>query len=125
MIKKIIFPLAENKGLDSLLAEHFGRAPYFLLVEVDEAGKVISHRLISNTGEHFGGSGHAHDTILEQKPDYIVVYGMGPRGLASMENAGVTVLKATTSRMTDLLQAFREGRLEELSEGYHQSRRCH
>lgn len=125
MIKKIIFPVAENKGLDSPLAEHFGRAPYFFLVEVDEAGEVISHRLVSNTGEHFGGRGHAHDFILEQKPDYIVVYGMGPRGLASMEESGVTVLKATASRVSDLLQAFREGRLEELSEGCDQARRCH
>ncbi|MGQ9801700.1 MAG: NifB/NifX family molybdenum-iron cluster-binding protein [Candidatus Saccharicenans sp.] len=125
MSKKIIFPVAESKGLDSPLAEHFGRAPYFLLVEVDEAGEIISHRLVSNTGEHFGGRGHAHDTILEQKPDYIVVYGMGPRGLASMKDSGVTVLKATASCASDLLQAFREGRLEVLSEGCHQARRCH
>lgn len=123
MIKKIIFPVAENKGLDSPLADHFGRAPYFLMVEVDEAGEVISHRLVSNTGEHFGGRGHAHDAILEQKPDCVIVYGMGPRGLASMKDAGVTVLKATASRVAVLLQAFQVGWLEELSEGCHQA--CH
>lgn len=124
MSKKIIFPVAESKGLDSPLAEHFGRAPYFLLVEVNEAGEIISQRIISNTGEHFGGRGHAHDFILEQKPDYIVVCWMGPRGLASMEEAGVTVLKATALHLSDLLQAFREGRLEKLSEGCRHNGRC-
>lgn len=125
MKTKIIFPVAENKGLDSPLAEHFGRAPYFLLVEVDEEDEALSHRLVTNTGEHFGGRGHAHDTILEHKPDYIVVYGMGPRRLAAMEEAGVTVLRATASRVAELLQDYREGRLEVLSEGCHQAGRCH
>lgn len=125
MSNKIIFPVTEGKGLDSLLAEHFGRASFFLLVKVGQAGEIILHRPISNTGEHFGGRGHAHDFILEHKPDYIVVYGMGARGLASMEASGLTVLKATATRVGDLLQAFREGKLEELDKGCQHHGRCH
>lgn len=125
MGKKIIFPVAESKDLDSPLAEHFGRAPHFLLVEVDEAGEIISHRHISNAEEHCGGRGHAHDFILEQKPDYIVVCDIGPRGLTSMEASGVTVLKATASRLSDLVEDFRAGRLEKLTESRHHDGKCH
>lgn len=124
-MKRIVLPVVENKGLASRIAEHFGRAPYFLLVEVDEQGQIASERLVSNSGEHFGGRGHAHDFILEFKPDYLVVPGMGPRGLSAMKNAGVKVLRANADRADEVLSAFIEGRLEILSEGCGPHGRCH
>ncbi|MEM2487349.1 MAG: NifB/NifX family molybdenum-iron cluster-binding protein [Thermoproteota archaeon] len=78
---RIIVPVAEEKGLDSCLAEHFGRAPYFAVIDLDENYEVSKVEIVSNTGEHFGGAGHMHDNILSLKPDAIIVYGMGPRGL--------------------------------------------
>lgn len=117
MLKRIVLPVAESKGLASRIAEHFGRAPYFLLVEVDEQGQIASERLVSNSGEHFGGRGHAHDSILEFEPDYLIVPGMGPRGLKAMKNAGVEVLRTDADRVDKALEAFREGRLEVLNEG--------
>ncbi len=117
MLKRIMLPVVENKGLASRIAEHFGRAPYFLLVDVDEQGQIAFEGLISNSGEHFGGRGHAHDSILEFEPDYLIVPGMGPRGLKAMKNAGVEVLRTDADRVDKALEAFREGRLEVLNEG--------
>ncbi|MDI6846313.1 MAG: NifB/NifX family molybdenum-iron cluster-binding protein [Candidatus Saccharicenans sp.] len=124
MLKRIVLPVDENKGLASRIAEHFGRAPYFLLLEVDEKGQIASERLISNSGEHSGGRGHAHDFILEFKPDYLIVPGMGPRGLRAMKSAGVEVLRTGADRVREALEAFREGRLEVLNEGCGHHGRC-
>ncbi|HEK86714.1 MAG TPA: hypothetical protein ENO29_10245 [Candidatus Aminicenantes bacterium] len=126
MLKKIVIPVEEEKGLEARLSEHFGRAPYFVIAELDESGKVSTLKTISNYDEHFGGRGYAHDNILGEKPDILIVYGMGPRGLDSMSAAGVTVLRAEGRTVQEVLTAYRKNKLEVLTEGCHHSRRgCH
>ncbi len=124
MLKRIVLPVVEDKGLASQLADHFGHAPYFLIVDVDEEGKIISERIICNSGEHFGGRGHAHDSILEFKPDYLVVLKMGPCGLNTMKSAGVEVLRTDTDRAAEAIDAFKKGKLKVLKEGCSRSERC-
>ena len=119
---KVVVPVADERGLDAQLAEHFGRAPYFVTAELEENCEVSSVKTVSNIGEHFGGMGSAHDGILELKPNAIIVYGMGPRGLSSFQEAGVAVLKANANTVREVIAAYKENRLQELTEGCHQAR---
>ncbi|MGB9907783.1 MAG: NifB/NifX family molybdenum-iron cluster-binding protein [Candidatus Saccharicenans sp.] len=124
MAKKIIIPVENQKGLEARLSGHFGRAPYFAVIELEESGVLVSFKTTANYDEHFGGRGQAHDNILAEKPDILIVYGMGPRGLDSMAAAGVTVLRAEGNTVQEVLDAYKKNRLEELAEGCHQSRGC-
>ena len=45
---KIAAPLQENKGMDSILFEHYGESPYFALVEIQEEGDIVSFEILSN-----------------------------------------------------------------------------
>lgn len=112
--KKILIPVLDDNGLESLPAGHFGQAPFFLLVELDGKGETVSLKSVPNKGEHFGGCGHAHDFMAECKPDFLVVYGMGPRGLESFKNAGTRVLKCCEGAVKDVIKAFVAGQLPEL-----------
>ena len=116
---KIVVPVADESGLNAQLAEHFGRAPYFAIVDLDEKGKVSSVRTIPNIGEHAGGIGQTHDHILELKPNAIIVYGMGPRGLIGFQNAGVAVLRAAADTVKEVIVAYKDDKLQELTEGCH------
>ena len=42
---------------------------------------------------------------------------MGPRGLNSFHAAGIAVLKASASKLGDIVEAYTEGKLKSLSEG--------
>ena len=119
MLAKIVVPVADKTGLNSQLAEHFGRAPYFAVVELDENGEVSQIRTVPNIGEHAGGRGQTHDNILELQPNAIIVYGMGPRGLSTFQSAGVAVLRANANTVREVIAAYKEDRLEELTEGCH------
>ncbi|MBO3832128.1 MAG: hypothetical protein FGF51_01905 [Candidatus Brockarchaeota archaeon] len=66
---RIVIPVEDDRGLDSHLSEHFGRAPLFLMIELDERGRVLKQETVRNEGEHFGGSGRPADRILQLKPD--------------------------------------------------------
>jgi predicted Fe-Mo cluster-binding NifX family protein len=109
----------DEGGLNAQLAEHFGRAPYFAVVELDEKGEVESVKTVPNVGEHCGGTGQTHDHILELRPNAIVVYGMGPRGLTGFQNAGVAVLRATANTVREVVAAYKDDKLPELTEGCH------
>lgn len=117
MTDRVIVPAEDQKGLDAKVAQHFGRAPYYAVVDLDEKGIVSNVTTIANTGEHFGGTTDAHGQIIEQKPNAIIAFGMGPRGLMSFQNAGILVLKATATTVKEVITAYKEGNLPDLTEG--------
>ena len=119
MTTRIVVPVVNESGLDSQVAEHFGRAPYFAVVELDESGNVSNVKTVPNVGEHAGGMGQSHDHIVKLKPNAIVVYGMGPRGLSAFQAAGIAVLKADANTLKGNVAAYNEDRLQELTEGCH------
>lgn len=119
---RIVIPVLDETGLNAHLSEHWGRSPYFAVVELDENGQVVSQRIVPNVGEHFGGSGRPVNNILRLKPDAVITYGMGPRGLRTCQSVGVAVLRANANTVREVIAAYNNDELEELTEGCHQAR---
>jgi predicted Fe-Mo cluster-binding NifX family protein len=114
---KVIVPTEDQQGLNAPLAEHFGRAPYYTIVELDENDEVSNVKTVPNVGEHAGGTGFSHDNILKYKPTALIVYGMGPRGLTTFQDAEVAVLKANANTVSEVISAYKNDALPELTEG--------
>jgi predicted Fe-Mo cluster-binding NifX family protein len=121
MTDRIIIPVIDESGLNAKLSEHFGRAPYFLTLDLDETGNISSLETIANTSEHFGGVGLPPDRILQLKPNALITYGMGPRALNRFQNARVAVLRANTNNVKDIVKAYKKDELQELTEGCRQA----
>jgi predicted Fe-Mo cluster-binding NifX family protein len=118
MTKRIMMPVEDEAGLEAQVAHHFGRAPYFAIVELDENQKTSKVKTEPNRSEHMGGaSGHSHESFLALKPDVVVAYTMGPGALSTFQNAGVTILKATENTVKGNVELFKEGKLKELAGG--------
>ncbi|MFW9843374.1 MAG: NifB/NifX family molybdenum-iron cluster-binding protein [Candidatus Thorarchaeota archaeon] len=115
MTTRIIIPTQDMNGNE--IADHFGRAPYFAVAELDENGTVVDLKVHPNTGEHSGGKGHAHDNVLRYNPEAIIVKGMGPRGIQSFQSKNIAVLRANSFFVQELIQAFNQNTLQELTEG--------
>jgi predicted Fe-Mo cluster-binding NifX family protein len=114
---RIVVPTIGQEGLKANLAQHFGRAPYFTAVDLNDKGDVTNVKSVSNVGEHAGGMGHAHDNILDLQPNVIIVYGMGPRGLNTFQSAGIMVLRANANTVNEVVAAYKDDKLPELTEG--------
>ena len=117
MAKRIVIPVEDKSGLDAHVAQHFGRAPYFAVVDLDEKGQALNVKTEPNTGEHMGGTGHPHGNLLALNPDIIIAFGMGPGGLQSFQDSGVTVLKAVDTTVKGNINSFKEGKLTEFAGG--------
>ena len=114
---RIVIPVEDEGGLDAVVSQHFGRAPYFVVVDLDDEGRVLELQTIPNTSEHFGGFGRPPDRILQLQPDAVATYGMGPRALNIFQDAGVAVLKTEARTVREVISAFNRGELVELTEG--------
>lgn len=113
--QRILIPTEDSEG--AVVAGHFGRAPYFAVVDLDESGSIVEKSVYPNAGEHSGGRGHAHDNVLRLQPTIIIVYGMGPRGIASFQRQSIAVLKANSGSVSEVITAYTSNELNELTEG--------
>ena len=118
MTKRIMMPVEENIGSDAKVAHHFGMAPYFAIVELGDDQKAQKVSIQPNRSEHMGGArGHSHESFLALKPDIVIAHAMGPGALNTFLDAGITVLKATEGTVKDNTEAFKQGKLRELTGG--------
>ncbi|MCF2137235.1 MAG: NifB/NifX family molybdenum-iron cluster-binding protein [Candidatus Thorarchaeota archaeon] len=114
MIRRLLIPAEDSSG--TRVSNHFGRAPFFALIDIED-GTVVARSVEPNTGEHSGGSGHAHDNVLRYNPHVVIVSAMGPRGLDSFQTVNVAVLRASSDSVDENIDAYLNGELDELTEG--------
>ena len=115
MKTRVIIPTQDSQGTE--VAEHFGRAPFFAVIDLDNNGHIIETKVHPNSGEHSGGKGHAHDNIQQYNPKVVIVQGMGPRGIMSFQSQNIAVLRANSRSVQELVTAYNQNGLEELTEG--------
>ncbi len=116
---RIVVPVSDERGNDSQLSQHFGRAPYYAIVDLDEKGNIVSESTIPNTSEHFGGVGLPPDRIMQLKPKALVTYGLGSKALRMFQDAGVAVLRTEVNTVREVVNAYNNDELQELTQGCH------
>ncbi|MEM2957712.1 MAG: NifB/NifX family molybdenum-iron cluster-binding protein [Candidatus Jordarchaeaceae archaeon] len=108
---RLIFPISEYDGEYSIISDHFGRAPFFAVVDVSEDGKIISVEAKENTSEHFGGRGSPPEIIAEFNPDFMIVKGMGPRAISMFQEKGIRVFMCDAVSIAEAVKLFLKGKL--------------
>ncbi|MCW4016167.1 MAG: NifB/NifX family molybdenum-iron cluster-binding protein [Candidatus Bathyarchaeota archaeon] len=116
---RLVIPVSEEKGVDSQLSQHFGRAPFYAIIDLDDKGQVIGQGTIANTSEHFGGVGLPPDRILQLRPKALVTYGLGSKALKMFQDASVAVLRTEANTVKEVVNAYNNNELQELTQGCH------
>lgn len=122
---KLCLPVTKNNGINSPISEHFGSAPYFVIVDTDTS----ECNAIQNTNSH-----HSHGmcqplSALEgNKIDAIVVGGIGGGALNKLCAANIKVFKTAHNNISDIVKAYKENSLEEMTLdsvcAHHQGHNC-
>ncbi len=107
----LVFPISEFDDEYSIIADHFGRAPFYAVVEVSKDGRIVSVEAKENTSEHMGGRGLPPELIAGFNPDYMVVKGMGTRAISMFQAWGITVLMCDALSIIEAVQLFAKGKL--------------
>lgn len=109
---KVCFPVEKNEGVESTVYNHFGSAPFFLLV--DTAANTIEP--VSNADQlHAKGACSPIKALGSQKVDAVVVGGIGGGALGKLNQLGIKVYRAQPGTIAGNLELFTTGELSEYS----------
>ena len=103
---------AENdQGLKSKVAHHFGRCPFFALVEVNDR-EIQSVNLIDNPYYAAHQPGQVPGFINEQNADVMLSGGMGGRAIQFFNQFGIEAATGAQGTVEDAVICFLDGRLK-------------
>jgi len=109
---KIAVTAENNNGLESTVAHHFGHAPYFILVDV-ENGEVINTQGIANPFADHHQPGQIPGFIKEQNADVVLSGGMGGRAIQFFEQYGIKAATGADGTVRQALESYLGGKLSE------------
>jgi len=107
---KIMVPLDDNQGLKSRVCSHFGRAPYFAIINIED-GKV-SLEIIENPR---GKGIRAGELALKLGVNGVVVKDIGFRALEMLRSAGIEVYACNVNTLKEVIEEAKRGSLVKYS----------
>ena len=81
--------VAEGESLDSFIADDFGHAPFFLIVDSETLDYEVVKNEYMNSME--GAGMKVADAIISLKVDAVITGGIGPHGYEKLTGAGIKV----------------------------------
>jgi predicted Fe-Mo cluster-binding NifX family protein len=105
---KIGVPTAGDGGLDAAIADHFGRAPVFTIV--DTASEAIE--TVENRGHHQGGSSPPPVTLAEAGAEAVLAGQIGRGAVTRFEDRGIEVYRGASGSVQEAIDAWEAGELE-------------
>ncbi len=100
---KICFPVEKNDGIESIVYNHFGSAPVFVVIDTD----MNSVASIDNRDQHHThGACNPMKALDNQKVDAIVVGGIGTGALTRLNQMGITVHRSQGETIRENLMMF-------------------
>ena len=122
-------------GLDAAVSPHFGRCPYYALVDVQD-GQVSAVQTVPNPYFPEHAPGVIPQFIQSQGADVMLTGGMGYRAVSFFEQFGIQPVTGANGTVRQALEAFLQGQLsgaapchestqgcgDEQSHGHHQQK---
>jgi predicted Fe-Mo cluster-binding NifX family protein len=107
---RVVVSSNSNAGLDSEVSHHFGRCPYFTVVD-EEKGKVTSVKVVENPFYNSHVPGQVPMFVKKLCADVMLAGGMGRRAISMFQNYGIECCTGAGGRVTDALEDYLSGTL--------------
>jgi len=104
---RVAIPSAGPGGLDDALAEHFGRAPTFTLV--DTASGAVE--ILDNRSEHMGGSGLPAEFLAQSGAEVVLCTGLGRRAITLLAQHEIDVHIVDVGSVRQAVELWKAGGL--------------
>ncbi|MBN1317247.1 MAG: NifB/NifX family molybdenum-iron cluster-binding protein [Anaerolineales bacterium] len=107
---RIAISADDNNGLESVVSPHFGRCPYYVLVDMD--GRQVSQVNVvenQNYGRHAPGTVPLF--IRDQGADVMLAGGMGRRAIVLFEELGIQAVTGAAGQVQHALEQYLGGTL--------------
>lgn len=105
----ICIPTTEDKGTDSRVSEHFGRAPFHVLVDLDT---MTTRSLVKEGGCNDEDHGHCMpvDLLLNNKVNLVLCKGLGRSALSRLTANDIEVFATPADTVGVAVEEYRKCR---------------
>jgi predicted Fe-Mo cluster-binding NifX family protein len=108
---KITIPMESDK-----ICAHFGRAPYFLIVNIDNDKKeVVNTKVVESVPCDGQGHGKAVKVVLGEKPDAVICINMGKNSMESLSKKGIEIYKCETDDVDECIRLLLDEKLNKIN----------
>jgi predicted Fe-Mo cluster-binding NifX family protein len=98
----------DDRGLGGQVSGHFGRCPYYVLVEAD-GDTVAGSRVVANPYFDLHRPGLMPRFIRDLGANVIIAGGMGPKAIDIFHGFGIDVATGATGAVEEVLGAYLRG----------------
>ena len=111
----LVIPTETKKGFNSSLSNHFGRAPYFLFINL-EGKKIKSHYFLKNPYKDrpIRAGLAASKLIAKQKSEILVTREIGEISFYTLRDNLIDVYQAEGKSVKEIIDRFIKGKLNQL-----------
>lgn len=109
---RLAISLQTNNGLESLVSGHFGRCPYFALVDID-GDEIQSIEVIDNPYYSGHQVGEIPQFIHSQDANVMLSGGMGGRAIHFFQEFGIEAATGAAGTVRETLARYHGGELRE------------
>ncbi len=97
---RIAVATQNGNGLDDVVADRFGRAPFFTIVDLDDKGNIVNVKVVENPGAkaHGGAGVKAVQKLVDEKVEVAVGPSFGPNAKAVLDEVGIKTITTTPGR---------------------------
>lgn len=108
---RIAISSEENNGLDGQVAQHFGRCPYFILVDL-EGREMKQINTVDNPFYLQHQPGQVPEFVRSQEANVMLAGGMGHRAISFFEQYGIKAVTGASGTIRTALEQYLGGELE-------------
>ncbi len=107
---KIAVSAETNQGTESQVAHHFGRCPFFALVEIENE-KIQAVEIIENPYFQAHRPGQVPGFIKDQGAEVMLSGGMGGRAIQFFNQYGIDTATGACGTVAETIQHYLDGNL--------------
>ena len=107
---RIVVTAQTDQGLNAPVAQHFGHAPFFTIVDAD-AAEVSAVQTVANPFLEGHQPGQIPGYVHELGGEVMLSGGMGGRAIAFFYQLGIAAAPGATGSVAESIAAFLDGRL--------------
>jgi predicted Fe-Mo cluster-binding NifX family protein len=111
---KVAIPTDSKGGLSDTVFNHFGMAPTYTVIEINE-NKVGNVEVIENNSDHFGGSESPVELLLKKNVGIVICSNLGPRAMEVLNCQGFDLFFTKREKVQDVIEKFIKGELKRFS----------
>ena len=121
---RYLVPLEEDAGPNSRVSYHFGRAPFFALIDAQDGHVRFEIRPNPSYEQGHGGACGIMDLLSALGADALVVKHVGVKAAQRLMEAGVPVYEAASETLGGVLEEIKNGSLRPMDLSEMASRPC-